>query len=286
MRRTAPDIKAFFLAVPAAIWQVCFLYIPLMFVLSAAFFIGWQRFDWQHLSLDNFDIVSSSVHLMVIVTSLLRALFVATMCLLIGYPVSYLFALKMKRYKTVFLFLLMLPFWTNFLVHVYAWFFVLERNGLINKLLMCLGIIHEPLKMLYTSGAVNLVLIYSYLPFMMLPLFSALEKFDYTLIEASLDLGATPKNTFFNITMPLTMGGIRNGFFLVFVPVFGEYAIPALLGGGKTLTVGGLISAYYLEARDPALGAAFTVLSSVIVLGVVWLLYHALSGPRIPHHVE
>lgn len=283
MRFITSDIKAFFLAVPAVIWQVCFLYIPLLCVLSAAFFTG---YNWQQLSLESFVRVSDSTHFAVIAWSLFRAFFVASICLLIGYPVSYFFAVKMRRFKSIFLFFLMLPFWTNFLVHVYAWFFVLEHNGLINKLLLYFHIIQQPLSMLYGSFAVTLVMIYSYLPFMMLPLFSALERFDYTLIEASLDLGATPKKTFFNITMPLTMGGIRNGFFLVFVPVFGEYAIPTLLGGGKSLTVGGLISAYYLEARDPSSGAAFTVLSSIFVLGSVGLLYYMLSGPRIAQHVE
>ncbi len=262
--------RAFFLAIPACIWQICFLYIPLIFVLSASL-----------VSLDVFSTVIDATHIKIIMWSLVRALFVATMSLLIGYPAAYYFAVQQRRFKAIFLFFLMLPFWTNFLVHVYSWFFVLEHNGLVNTVLLRLGIIHEPLQLLYTSFAVTIVMIYSYLPFMMLPLFNVLETFDISLIEASHDLGASPRTTFWKITLPLTMQGIRNGFFLVFVPVFGEYAMPTLLGGGKSLTVGGLISSYYLEARNPALGAAFTVVSCLFVLVTVWLLYQLLSSPRL-----
>jgi spermidine/putrescine transport system permease protein len=273
--------NAFFLSVPALIWQLCFLYLPLLLVLSDSLFAGWQSYTWETLSLENFAATTTMLHIAVIIRSLLQAFVVATCCLLIGYPVTYLFALKVRRLKSVFLFFLMLPFWTNILVHVYAWFFVLERNGLINTVLLKLGVISTPLSLLYTQAAVITVMIYSYLPFMVLPLFSALEKFNTTLIEASLDLGASPTKTFFNITLPLTLPAVRNGFFLVFVPVFGEYAIPTLVGGGKSLNVGSMISAYYLEARNPSLGSAFTVLSSAVVLGVVWCIYHLLAGPRI-----
>jgi len=270
---------SFALAVPALIWQVCFLYLPVIFVLSDSFLSGSGSL-WQRLSVEHYAVIVDSLHARVMVRSLVQALVVACSCLLIGYPVTYLCALKARRLKSIFLFLLMLPFWTNILVHIYAWFFVLERNGLINSILMRLGIIHEPIAFLYTNAAVTLVMIYSYLPFMVLPLLSALEKFNTTLIEASLDLGATPTSTFFNITLPLTMPAVRTGFFLVFVPVFGEYAIPTLVGGGKSLNVGSMISAYYLEARNPALGSAFTVVSSMVILVVVWLLYYLLSGPK------
>lgn len=273
--------SASFLSVPALIWQLCFLYFPLLLVLSDSLFSGWQIYTWEALSLENFAAVTTSLHVAVIFRSLVQAFIVATSCLLIGYPVTYLFAIKVRRLKSFFLFFLMLPFWTNILVHVYAWFFVLERHGLLNSVLLKLGVITTPLSLLYTQTAVIIVMIYSYLPFMVLPLFSALEKFNTTLIEASLDLGASPRKTFFNITLPLTLPAVRNGFFLVFVPVFGEYAIPTLVGGGKSLNVGSMISAYYLEARNPAYGSAFTVLSSLVVLSVVWFIYHMLAGPRI-----
>jgi spermidine/putrescine transport system permease protein len=263
-------LSAFFLSVPAVIWQVCFLYLPLVAVLSSSLY-----------ALDTLYALCDTTHIVIIVQSLIRAFFVAGVCVLLGYPACYYFAVKKRRYKNFFLFFMMLPFWTNFLVHIYSWFFVLDRYGLINRILLAIGIIKSPLQLLYTPFAVIVVMVYCYLPFMLLPLFSVLETFDYTLIEASHDLGATPRTTFWKITLPLTMQGIRNGFFLVFIPVFGEYAIPALVGGGKTLTIGGLISAYYLEARNPALGAAVTVLSCTFVLCVVWVLYNLLAGPRI-----
>lgn len=203
------------------------------------------------------------LHLDVIFYSLARAVFIACACLLIGYPTAYYFAVRHRRYKSIFLFFLMIPFWTNFLVHVYSWQQVLA---------------HTPL--LHTQWAVNIVMIYSYLPYMMLPLLGALEKFDYTLIEASNDLGATPLTTMRKVTLPLTMHAIRTGFFLVLVPVFGEYAMPALLGNGKTLTVGGLIADYYLELHDPTRGAAFTALSTCIVLAFVWILSRFMGRGR------
>ncbi len=270
----------YFLTVPAIIWQILFLYIPLTFVLAASFFSHWDVISLTHLTLANFKAVANSIHLKIIFKSLVQSIFIATTCLLIAYPVAYLFAVSMRRWRTFFLFFLLLPFWTNFLVHIYAWFYILERHGLINSLLLKLGIISEPLSLLYTQGAIQLVMIYCYLPFMMLPLFSVLEKFNTTLVEASLDLGATPTQTFFKVTLPLTLSGIRNGFFLVMVPVFGEYAIPSLVGGDKYLNVGTLIGGYYLRARNPMVSAAFTVLSGIAILIAVRVIYELLRSPK------
>lgn len=265
---------AFFFTVPALLWQIFFLYIPLVLVLKTAFMgdvvvseLFWSVFSW--------------VHLVVLVRSVCTALFVAFACLLIGYPVAYFFALHMRSYRLPFLFFLTLPFWINFLVHVYAWFFMLERDGLINTLLMKLGVIHEPLVLLNSPGAVMCVMVYCYLPFMIVPLYSVLEGIEKDFLEASYDLGAGPVATFFRVTLPLTRSGIRTGFFLIFVPVFGEYAIPALLGGGKQLYVGGLISLYFLQARSEQLGAAFTLMSMCVVLLVGYGVYRLLRDPRL-----
>jgi spermidine/putrescine transport system permease protein len=269
----------FFVSVPALLWQILFLCLPLLALISAAFFKPWRVFDFSAVSMESFVLVCNMLHLKIILSSILLALLICALCLLIGYPVAYFFAIKMRKYKTFFLFFITLPFWINFLVQTYAWFFVLERQGLINTILLKLNIIAQPLQILYTPYAVALVMVYCYVPFMILPLYGALEKFDVRLIEASLDLGATPTKTFFKVTLPLTMSGISNGFFLVFVPVFGEYAIPAIMGGGKSLYVGTLISAYFLESHNPSLGAAFTVLSSIAVACVALFFYWLLRVP-------
>lgn len=277
---------AFFIAIPALVWQVLFLYIPLFFLLSASFFKRWPTFHVTDITLQHLRAVLTMHHAMIIGWSLAQALLIATLCLIIGYPVAYFFAVHMRRWKNFFLFFLMLPFWTNFLVQAYAWFFVLERAGFLNKMLLFLGIIREPLQILYTPLAVALVMVYCYLPFMILPLYGILEKFNLRLIEASLDLGASSVKTFLKITLPLTMPGIRNGFFLVLVPAFGEFAIPAIMGGGRYFYVGSLISSYFLESRNPAEGASFTVVSGCVVLVVVYILSRLMSGPVIPKKQE
>lgn len=269
---------SFFVAVPALIWQILFLYIPLTFMVSASFFKSWYA-PREGFTFEHFFAVLNMLHVKVMLNSFTLALSVAVVCLLIGYPVAYFFAIRLHRWKNLFLFFLTLPFWTNFLVQAYAWFFILEKNGLINTTLLKLGVIKQPLHILYTPMAVMMVMVYCYLPFMILPLYGALEKFDRSLIEASLDLGASPAKTFFKITLPMTMSGIRNGLFLVFVPAFGEYAIPTILGGGKVAYVGSLISSYYLEARNPSFGAAFTVVSNIVVLVGGYLMYRLLVNP-------
>jgi spermidine/putrescine transport system permease protein len=271
---------SFIAAVPALIWQILFLYVPLLFLLSASFFKRWPVFNVYDLTFTNIAAVITTAHFKIIGWSLIQAMTIATACLLVGYPVAYFFAVKMRRWKNFFLFFLMLPFWTNFLVQAYAWFFVLERNGLLNRFLLSLGIIREPLQILYSPFAVILVMFYCYLPFMILPLYGVLEKFDLRLIEASLDLGATSSKTFFKITLPLTMSGIRNGFLLVMVPAFGEYAIPAIMGGGRYLYVGSLISNYFLESRDPAVGSSFTTVSGCVILFIVLIISRVMASPK------
>ena len=162
----------------------------------------------------------------------------------------------------------MVPLWTNFLIQVYGWFFLIERNGLINLLLVKLGIIAEPLALANNLVAVFVVMVYCYLPFMIMPLYTILEKFDVRLLEASADLGASVWKTFFTVTLPLTVSGIRTGVLLTFVLGFGEFAIPALVGGGKYMMVGSLIYYYFLVMRDNSLGSAFTCVSCLVLLFV------------------
>jgi len=263
----------FFMAVPAFIWQMLFFCVPLVIILLMSFTGPTAHGAGLFLTLDHFRALCEPVYYLIVLRSLIRALFTALFCLVISYPVAYFLALYVKKWKNFFLFLLIVPFWTNMLVLVYAWFFILERFGLVNNLLMMSGVTQEPLQLLYTPFAVYIGLIYCYLPFMLLPLYSILEKLDTRQIEASLDLGATPWQTFMRVTVPHSLQGIKTGFFLVFVPSFGEFVIPALLGGGKQLYVGSLISHLFLVGRNEPVGAAFTCMTGFIILVIALLVY-------------
>ncbi|MBN1549767.1 ABC transporter permease [Candidatus Babeliales bacterium] len=263
------DETAFFLASPAVIWQVLFLYVPILFVVSASFFRVWGSFHLYDVTLEHFRAVFTSEHIKVIIASLAISLGTALTCLVIAYPVAYTLVLKTQKYRTIFFALISLPFWTNFLVLAYSWFFVLGTTGVVNRILIYFHIISEPIAFLNSPLAVGIVMIYCYLPFMIMPLYTSMERLDIRLLEASRDLGATPRKTFFDVTLPLTMSGIRNGFLLVLVPAFGEYAIPALFGGGKKLYVGTLIAEYFLSPRSAPQGAAFTIMGSCALLAAI-----------------
>ena len=171
------------------------------------------------------------------------------------------------------LFFLFIPFWTNFLLHIYAWMFVLERNGVINSFLIALGVIAEPLQLLNSFFAIGLIMVYCYLPFMILPIYNSLEKFDKGLIRASFDLGATWWQTMTRVVVPMSWSGVRSGLFLVFVSAFGEFAIPELVGGDKFVFVGNVVAYYTMSANTASLGAAFTLMVAIIVVCLLSLLY-------------
>lgn len=266
MRKAFAHEMPFFMALPAFVWQMLFLYIPLICVVALSFLRMHEQFSLNSLTVSNYGMLQNPLLWAVIARSLVLAFCAACTCAFFAYPVAYYIALHTNRFKNIFIFFLILPFWTNMLVQVYAWFFVLEKNGLINTLLLNMGFISEPIRFLNTAGAVYIVMVYCYLPFMAMPIYSILDRFDKRLIEASLDLGATPWRTFLHITLPLSFSGIRTGFFLVFVPAFGEFVIPVLMGGGKKMFVGSLISYYFLAALDTHRGAVFTVVSALILL--------------------
>lgn len=259
--------KSFFFMTPALVWQVVFFMLPLLFVLQLAFFSKL----FQNFTLDYIEQVFSFPHFLVIFRSLKLASVTAVLCLLIGYPVAYFLALYVEeRYKSLLLFLIMLPFLTNILVQIYAWYFILEKKGVLNKFLLFFFSI-DPGNWLNTSIAMYVVMFHIYLPFMIMPLYTILEKMNVRLIEASLDLGASYIQTFFRVVLPLSLQGIKTGFFLVYVTTFGEYVIPSLLGGQKHFFVGTLISEYFFIGRDWHVGAAFTCLSiTVFVLSILF----------------
>lgn len=274
-KKTFSEETSFFMSLPAVVWQGFFFFVPLAIVVAFSFSHFSEINVWQGFTLENYRKLFALTFFRIMLRSLFLALSVATASLLVAYPVAYFLARKVRRWKNVLLYLLLVPFWTNFLIQIYAWFFLLERNGVINTLLSKMGLIHEPLQLAHNMGAIFLVMFYCFFPFMLMPLYTALEKIDGRVLEASFDLGANHWRTFWFITLPLSMGAVRNGFFLVFVPAFGEFVIPAVLGGAKYMFVGTLISHYVLNVRNVAIGAAFTCLSSCILLAgtlVVWLV--------------
>lgn len=222
-------------------------------------------------TLENWQRLLDPLYLVILGRSFAVALVSTLICLLLGFPLA-LFIARSGPRRHIWLYLVILPFWTSFLVRTYAWMFLLRDTGLINSALLALGLIQEPLPLLYNYGAVILGLVYGYLPFMVLPLYATLERLDPSLLEAAADLGARPWQTIRRVIIPLSLPGIRAGSLLVFIPCLGAYLTPDLLGGGKTILVGTLIQNQFTSARDWPFGAAL----SLGVMAIVMLLLMSL----------
>jgi len=205
--------------------------------------------------------------LRVYANSLGNAALASLLCLLIGYPVAFAIARAPGVWRSLLLFLVILPFWTSFLIRVYAWIALLQPSGLVSRMLLAVGLIAEPLPLLYNGFSVELGLVYSYLPFMILPLYGSLVRLDEALIEAAADLGAPPARVFLAVILPLTLPGIAAGSLLVFIPAVGEFVIPDLLGGPDTLMIGKLLWQEFFDNVDwPAAAAVAMALVAVVTL--------------------
>jgi len=202
------------------------------------------------------------------------AFFSTIFCLMLGYPMAYAIARSTPTYRNVFLMLIILPFWTSFLLRVYAWIGLLKNDGVINNMLLALGIIDDPLAMMNTSFAVYIGIVYSYLPFMILPLYSNLEKHDLTLLEAASDLGAGPIKAFMRITLPLSMPGVIAGSLLVFIPAVGEYVIPSLLGRSDQLMIARLLSDEFFLNRDWPKASAVAIAMLLLLVVPIMVFQH------------
>lgn len=264
VKKVLGDAVPFSLGVPGLIWQALFFYMPLCVVVFLSF---------RSLSFEYFIPFFAYNYAFVVARTLLLALTTGLVCLVVSYPVAYWITFNARRWKDLLLFFLFVPFWTTYLLHVYAWMFVFEREGAINLLLQKIGLISTPIHFLNTTFAVVVVMVYCNLPFMVLPIYSSLEKFDVRLFEASYDLGATWRQTMRHVVVPMSIPGIRSGFFLVLVIAFGEFAIPELIGGDRMMYVGTIVAHYTLSAKTASLGAAFTLLTSLLLLLVILMLY-------------
>jgi putrescine transport system permease protein len=220
----------------------------------------------SHLTLVNYRELAEGC-LRVYANSLGNAALATLICLLIGYPVAFAIARAPGVWRHLLLFLVILPFWTSFLIRVYAWIAILQPSGLINRLLLAAGLIEAPVPLLYNGFSVELGLVYSYLPFMILPLYGSLSRLDETLLDAAADLGAPPWRVFLGVILPLTLPGIAAGMLLVFIPAVGEFVIPDLLGGPDTLMIGKLLWQEFFDNADwPAASAVAVALVAVLTL--------------------
>ena len=278
--------RALVIAVPT-LWLLVFFLIPFIVVLKISFsealiarppyapLYKWDEEGRMLLSLNfgNYAYLwEDSLYYLAYLGSIKFAVISTIVCLLIGYPMAYYIARSPESTRNILLMLIILPFWTSFLLRVYAWIGILKSNGLINNFLISLGIISEPLKIIQTDWAVYIGIVYTYLPFMILPLYANLVKLDNDLLEASSDLGAHPIVTFFTVTLPLSLPGILAGSMLVLVPVIGEFVIPALLGGPDTLMVGRVLWDEFFSNRDwPVASAVAIAMLIVLVIPIMAL---------------
>ena len=230
---------------------------------------GWDRI---HLTLDNYLFLFQDRYYAVIYLNSIKLAAISTLlCLLLGYPMAYFIARQPARWRNMLLLGIILPFWISFLLRVYAWIGLLNTNGVINQALQWLGVIDQPLSLIYNDFAVYLGIVYSYLPFMILPLYANLEKQDLDLQDAAADLGARRWQVFRDITLPLSMPGVIAGSLLVFIPAIGEFIIPALLGGSDTLMIGRALWDEFFISRDwPVASAVSVILLLILVVPMMW----------------
>jgi putrescine transport system permease protein len=276
--------RSLVIAVPY-LWLLAFFLAPFLIVLKISFaeviiaqppytplftfvedgFVAFQATLGNYLFL-----LEDRLYIDAYLSSLKIALISTLLTLLVGYPIAYGMARAPRRWRFALLMMVILPFWTSFLIRVYAWIGILKKEGLLNLALLDLGLISEPLTILNTDNAVYIGIVYSYLPFMVLPLYATLEKMDLSLLEAAADLGCRPIKAFWVVTVPLSLPGIVAGCFLVFIPAVGEFVIPDLLGGSETLMIGKTLWSEFFNNRDwPLSSAVAVILLLVLVIPIV-----------------
>ncbi|ADK15235.1 MULTISPECIES: ABC transporter permease [Clostridium] len=258
--------KSFFIG-PVSLWMIVLMGAPICYVIFISFLQRGTNGGIDFVfSLDNYKRIISPLYLKVFMDSLLIALITTLFTLVVGYPFAYLVVKIPKKFRIFVVMLIIVPFWTNSLIRSYAWMTLLSTEGLVNNLLIKVGFIKEPIEMLYTYGAVLIGMIYTLFPFMVLPLYTSIEKVNKNYIEAAKDLGATSLRAFLTVTLPLTKPGIVAGSILVFIPSLGLFYICDLMGGSKVMLIGNLIRNQFLISRDWPFGAALSVFMIIITL--------------------
>ena len=274
MRR---NYRLLILLSPVIIWLIGFFFLPLISVFIYSFLERSEtgRIDWS-FTLENYQRLFDGLYLGILLRSISTAFICTLACLIIGYPFAYYLAIYRPKWRNVLLLLVIVPFWINFLIRTYAWILILRTEGLLNSLMTLLIPNFQPLELLNTPFAVQIGLVYGYLPFMILPLYVALEQLDMSLIDAAKDLGASPSHAFWHITLPLSLPGILAGSMLVFIPTVGAFLTPDILGGGKVSFIGNVIERQFKTARDYPFGSALSfMLMGIVLVGTV-LFFRAL----------
>lgn len=257
---------------PVLAWMILLVAIPFIYVFAMSFMNkGTYGGVVIGFTLNNFIQVFDPLYLKVFGESLLISAFTTIICIVIAYPFTYFIAQKTTIKKTVFMAMVIVPFLVSSLIRLFGWINLLRKDGIINSLLLKLGLINEPLQLVYNTTGVMIGLVYMLLPFMILPLYSSIEKLDKSLLEACSDLGSKPITSFIKVTLPLTMPGIFAGSILVFIPSLGYFFVTDLLGGSKTQVIGNVIRTQFITARNWPLGSAISIFLIVITLVLVWL---------------
>ena len=269
-KNTLPAIA---MAGPVSLWMILFVALPMLFIIYISFMsrgvFGGVVYEF---STDSYKTLLDSVYFKVIVKSIRAAFITTVLCLLAGYPFAYYIAKQPKEKASKLIMLIMIPFWTNSLMRLNSWLLLFQTSGPVNSILQSTGIVDAPVGFVYTDGLVMLGMITNMLPFAVLPMYSSIEKLSKSLLEASADLGASRRETFFNITLPLTFPGIFSSIILVFIPSLGIYTVTDMLGGGKVLYIGNIIKNQFGAIRNWPLGAALSVLL-IVITGLLIFIY-------------
>jgi putrescine transport system permease protein len=286
-------------AIGPYVWMGLFFLVPFLFVLkiglsqtaiaqppySPVFEMGggWEAISaaFGELSFDNFKLlISDDLYILSYLRSLLVAAVSTSILLLIGYPIAYGMARLSPRGQAIAMMLVIVPFWTSFLIRIYAWINILQHDGLLNQILLALRVVSEPVVWLSTDGAMYLGIVYSYLPFMILPLFATLSKMDPALLEAAGDLGASPRRAFWLVTFPLSLPGVGAGALLCFIPIVGEFVIPDLLAGSNALMIGQTLWLEFFTNKDWPVASATAIVLLLLLLAPL-LLYDRLQRRQL-----
>lgn len=265
---------------PVSIWMLLFFIVPLFLILVVSFSSRGEAGDIVfNFTLNNYARIFDKLYLNIFLKSIAIGLATTVICLILGYPFAFIIARAGKRLKPLFLLLIILPFWTNSLVRTYAMIILLRTEGIVNSILLNIGLINEPLQLMYNNTAVMIGMLYMMFPFMVLPLYASIEKLDMSILEAAEDLGASPLNKFLKITLPLTKGGILSGSLLVFVPTLGLFFITDLMGGSKVVLMSNLVKNQFLTARDWPFGSAISVILMVVMIVLIFY-YTKFNGNK------
>ncbi|MDZ4393587.1 ABC transporter permease [Cypionkella sp.] len=268
------------LLTPVTLFLGVFFLLPLLIIALFSFLtpglyggVEWAFYHWNYGRIfgwaDDILEVYEPIYLQILMRSLGFAALTVLLCLLLCYPVAFWVSRLPSRWRMLFLFLITLPFFSSLIVRLYAWLLILKPSGILNTVLISVGVISEPLEILYTPAAVVLGMVYVMVPFMFLPLYSAVDNLDRALIEASMDLGATRLQTFVKVVLPQTLPGILGGAVIVFIPSVGNFIVPDVLGGAKGLMIGNLVEQQFLSARNWPFGSALSMIVMAVVLAVL-----------------